>query len=123
MLFVAFLWMRELEKFYFLKLVLAQDSARILPRRSRLRPEASRPGGHLDRQLILGNRFVAIKVVQFHFTGRRQPEIRVLNLEKIGRKLWQLSRADQRSRIDHKWRENLRISVLARVHEIGRAHV
>ena len=63
MLFVAFLRVRELEKFDLLKLMLAQDSARILPRRSRFRPEASRPRGHLNRELFLGNRFVAIKIV------------------------------------------------------------
>ena len=62
--FVAFLRMRELEELHLLKLVLAQDAARIFSRRASLGAEARRPRGHVNRQFFLGNRFVAVEIVQ-----------------------------------------------------------
>src|SRR5262249_16109800 len=58
------------------------------------------------------DRLIAIKIVKFDLTGRRQPKICVLYLEKVSRKFRQLPSARQRSSIYKKGRQNLGISVL-----------
>src|SRR5258707_14642921 len=96
MLVVALPRMGELEEFDLLKLVLTQDSARILAGRARFGAEAGGPRGYGDRQFLPGNCFVAIEVVELQFDGGRQPEMGVLDLEEIGGKFWQLAGRQQK---------------------------
>ncbi len=71
MLFVALIRMCELEELDFLELVLAQDSTRVFSGCTRFGTEASSPRSHMDWQFLLGEGFVAIKVVELHFAGGR----------------------------------------------------
>ena len=57
-----------------------------------------------------------MQIVQLDFRSRRQPEIRVLHLEKIGGEFRQLSGTHQRRGVHQKWRKNFGVAVLARVH-------
>src|ERR1700674_2025541 len=109
MFVVTLLRMRELEEFNLLELVLAQDSASVFSRGASLRAEAGGPRGHVDRQFLLGKRFVAIKVVEFHFAGGCQPEIGVLDLEKIRGKFRQLARGKQGGAVDEEGRKDFGI--------------
>src|SRR5258708_7605381 len=116
MFLVALLRMRELEQLDFLELVLAQDSASVLTGRASLRAEASGPSSNVDRQVLLGKGFVAIEVVELHFAGGRQPEIGILDLEKVRGKFRQLAGGKQGSAVDEEGRKDFGVAVLARVH-------
>src|ERR1700719_1517028 len=116
MLVVALLRMGELEEFDLLKLVLTQDSTRVLAGSTRFRAEAGGPRGYVDREALGGNGFVEIKIVELHFAGGRQPEIGVLNLEEIGGKFWQLAGRQQRGAVHEEGRKDFRVPVLACVH-------
>src|SRR4029077_15341142 len=108
--------MRKFEKLHFLKLVLAENSARIFSRGAGCRAEASGPRRDMNGKLVLGNSFVAIEIVELDFGRRRKPEVAVFHLEKIPRKFWQLSGAHERRSVPEKWRKDLRVTVLASVH-------
>src|ERR1700732_5331787 len=116
MLVVALLRMSELEELDLLKLVLTQDSARVLAGRARFGAEAGGPRGYVDRQFLRGNCFVAIKVVEFHFAGGCQPEIGVLDLEEIGGKFWELAGRQQRGAVHEEGRKDFCVAMLACVH-------
>ena len=94
-LLVAGFRARKFEQFHLLKLVLAQNSAGIFSSRPRFGAEAGSPRRDADGKFFLRQSFVTIQIVQFHFAGRRQPEIGIFNLEQIGGKLGQLPRAHE----------------------------
>ena len=122
MLFITFFRMRELEKLDFLELVLAENATRVFPGGAGFGTEAGGPSGHENGQLFLGNRFIAIKIVQLDLGRGRQPEVGVFDLEEIGGEFGQLARTQERGGVDQKRGENLRVAVLTRVNvekEIG----
>src|SRR5713101_2967010 len=53
--------------------------------------------------------------MELNFRGGRKPEIRAFQLEEVGGKFRQLTRAHERRCVYKKWRKNFRVSVLARV--------
>src|SRR5260221_1173033 len=116
MLVVALLRMGELKQLDLLKLVLTQDSARVLAGRARFGAEAGGPRGYVDRQFLRGNCFVAIQVVELYFAGRRQPEIGVLDLDEICGEFWQLAGRQQRGAVHEEGPKDFRVAVLACVH-------
>src|SRR4029077_12555413 len=94
-LFVAFLWVGELEEFDLLKLMLAEDAARIFSCGAGFGAEASSPGGDVNRKFFFGHGFIAVQIVELDFGRGREPEVGVLNLEKVSRKFRQLARAGE----------------------------
>src|SRR5579884_4337041 len=114
-LFVTFLRMRELEELDFLKLMLPQDAPRILSGCSSLGAETRSPCRDANRQFFFGDGFIAVEIVQLHFSRRCQPKVRVLKVEEIGCELRQLAGAHERSGVHQERRENLRVAMLARV--------
>src|SRR5882762_1456336 len=114
--------MRELEELDFLELVLAENAARVFSGGAGFRAEAGGPGRHVNRQVFLGNRFVAIKIVQLDFRSGREPEVAVFDFEKIGREFGQLARTHERGGVDQEGGKDFRVAVLARMNvekEIG----
>src|SRR5882724_8083925 len=105
--------MRELKELDFLELVLAENTARIFSGGAGFRAEASGPGGHVNWQLFLRNRFIAIEIVQLDFGSGREPEVAVFYLEEIGREFGQLARTHERGGVRQKWWKNLRVAVFA----------
>src|SRR5690242_15874270 len=99
--------MRELEQLNFLKLVLAEDAARVFARGSRFRTETGGPRGDIYGQFFLRDRFVAIQIVQFDFGSRGEPEVGAFELEKIGGELRQLPGAGERRAVHQERRKNL----------------
>src|ERR1043166_5415889 len=102
--------------------MLAENTARVLSRSPGFRAETGGPSRDIDRQALFRQRFIAMKVVQFHFGRWREPKIRVLNTEQVRRKLGQLARSKQRGAIHQKWWQDFGVAVLARMHvkkEIG----
>ena len=73
--------MRELEEFNFLKLVLAEDAARVFPSRSSFGTETSRPGRDVNGQLFLRNGLVAIQIVKLNLGRRGEPEVRAFQVK------------------------------------------
>src|SRR5467141_5198205 len=115
--------MRELEELDFLELVLAENAACVLSGGAGFRAEAGGPGGHVNRQLFLGNRFIAIKIVQLDFGRGREPEVGVFDFEEIGGKFGQLAGTHERGGVDQKGGKNFRVAVLMRMNvekEIGK---
>ena len=122
-LLVGVLRTREIYQFHFLKLVLANDAAHIFAVRSGFAAKAWRVGSERNRQARLIQNFIAIKVRDRNFCSRNQPQIffAMRHAEKIGGKLGQLSGAVHRIRIHQIRRQNLGVSMLARMqieHEV-----
>ena len=103
--------------------MLPDDAAHIFAVRSRLAAKARRVGGERDRQPRLIKNFIAIKIRDRNFRRRNQPEIffAMRHAKKIGGKFRQLPGAIHRFGIHQIRRQNLGVSVLARVqieHEV-----
>src|SRR6266851_8153990 len=114
-LFVAFLRMSELEKLDFLELMLAEDAAGVLSGGASFGAEASRPGGDVDGESFFGNGLVPVKVVELDFGSGREPEVGVLDFEKISSKFRQLARAGEGGGVYQEGRQDFRVAMLARV--------
>src|SRR5713226_5416577 len=116
--------MRELEELDFLELVLAENAARVFSGGAGFGAEAGGPGGHVNRKLFLGNRFIAVKIVQLDFGRGREPEVGVFYFEEIGGEFGQLARTHERGGVDQKGGENFYVAVLACMNvekEIGKS--
>src|SRR5437879_9726942 len=98
--------MCELEELNFLKLMLAKNAARIFSGGAGFGTEASRPGGDMDGEFLLGDRFVAVQIVKFDFGSGREPEVSVFQFEKISGKFRQLARAGERRRVHQEGRQD-----------------
>ncbi len=115
--------MRKLHQLHFLKLVLPDDAAHILPIRACLAAEAWCVGGKGNRQAGLIEHLIAIQIRDRHFRRRNQPQIllSMRHAKRISRKLRQLPRAVHRIGIHQVGRKNFGVSVLARMqieHEV-----
>src|SRR6266478_1296514 len=91
-LFVAFFRMRELEKLDLLKLMLAEDAASVFSSGAGFGAEAGGPGSDVDGEFFLGNGLVTVEIVEFDFGSWGEPEVAVLQFEKISSEFWQLAR-------------------------------
>ena len=77
MFLVGLLRARELDQFYFLKLVLANDAAHVLAVRPSFATEARSVSRYANRQLRLIENLVAIQICDRNLRGRNQPQILV----------------------------------------------
>src|SRR5216683_1381035 len=114
-LLVAFLRMGELEELNFLELMLAENAAGVLSGGASFGAEASGPGGDADGEFFFGDGLVAIEIVELDFRSRREPEVGVLDLEKISGKFRQLACAGERRGVHQEGRQDFRVAMLAGV--------
>ena len=103
--------------------MLADHAARILAVAARLRPEARRVRGELDRQRFCCEDLIAHLVGQRNFRGRNEVQLLALTVaaalargKHVLLELGQLPRAQQRLRVDDVRRVALGVAMLARVH-------
>ena len=117
---------RELDQFNFLKLVLADDAARVLACGPGFGAEAGRIGGEADGQPRFVENFVAVEIGDGDFGGGDQPVVVILELaardgfgvgigaaEEVFGELGKLAGAEEALGIDHEGRQHLGIAVLA----------
>ena len=95
--------------------MLADDAAHVAPIGARLAAETGGEGAELDGKPVRVERLVAVEVGHGDFGRRRQPQVRVLNLEQVLGELGQLPGAEKARRVDQKRRQDFGIPVLARV--------
>src|SRR5712691_1553684 len=114
-LFVAFLGMSELEKLDFLKLMLAEDAAGVLSGGASFGAEAGGPGGDKNGEFFFGNGFVAVQIVELDFGSGREPEVGVLDFEKVGGEFRELASAGEGGGVHQEGRQDFRVAVLAGV--------
>src|SRR5581483_5044519 len=121
-LFVGFVRARELHQLHFLKLVLADDATHVLAVGTGFAAETWSVRGERDGQPRAIEHFVAVEIRDRHFRSRDQPQVRPLALEGIAGEFRQLSGTVHGIGVHEVRREDLGISVLARVqveHEVG----
>ncbi len=129
MLGVGLFGARELDQLDLLKLVLADDAARVFARRASLGAEARRVGGERDGQPRFVENLVAIEIGDGNLGGGDEPVVAVFELaarnglgvgigaaEKIFGKLGQLAGAEERLGVDHERRQHFLVAVLLGVH-------
>src|SRR5438876_6151226 len=117
-LIVRIVGAREFHQLDFLKLVLANDAANILPVRARLTAKAGSICSKRNGQAASIQQFISVQIRNRDLSRRNQPQIllSMWNPEEIGGKLGKLSGATHGFRIHHEGREDLGIAVLASVH-------
>ena len=128
MLGVGLLGPRELDQLDLLKLVLADDAARVLARRAGLGAEAGRVGRERDGQPRFVENLVAIEIGDGNLGGGDEPVVVVFELaargglgigigaaEEVLGKLGQLAGAEERLGVDHERRQHFFVAVLLRV--------
>src|SRR5260370_32379734 len=108
--------MRELEKLDLLELMLGEDAAGVFSSGAGFGAEAGGPRGDAEGEFFLGNGFVAVEIMEFNFGSWRKPKVGVLDFEKISGEFRQLARAGERRGVHQERRQDLRVTVLARVH-------
>ena len=114
---------REFHQLDFLKLMLANDAAHILPVRARLTAKAGSICSKRNGQTAGIEQFIPVQIRNRDLSRRNQPQLllSMRNPEEIGGKLGKLSGPVHGFRIHHEGREDLDIAVLASVnieHEI-----
>ena len=125
---VGFFGARELDQLDFLKLVLADDAARVFARRSGFGAEAGSVGGEADGQAGLVEDFVAIEIGDRDLGGGDQPVVVVFELaprdgfgiriraaKEVFSELGKLAGAEEALGVDHEGRQNFGVAVLLRV--------
>ena len=97
--------------------MLANHAARVATVAARLRTKARRVRGPAQRQLRRIKYLFAMIIRDRHFRCRHEIKLtRIIELEKIGFKLRQLSRAEKCGAIDDERRQRFDITMLARLH-------
>ena len=91
--------------------MLALQAARIFSGGACLGAKTGRPRAELHRQNVGVERFVAIEAGEFDLGGRRQPQVRALEMKHIRRKFGQLAHADQCRGVHEEGRKNFRVSI------------
>ena len=118
----------ELDQLDFLKLVLANDAARVFAGGSGLGAKAGRVGREADGQARFVEDFVAIEigdrnlgggdepvVVVFEFAAADRLRVGIGAAEKVFGKLGQLAGSEQALAVDHEGRQHFGVAVLLRV--------
>jgi hypothetical protein len=116
---------RELDQLDLLKLVLADDAARIFAGGAGLGAEAGRVGGERDGQPRFVENLVAVEIGDGNLGGGNEPVVVVFELaagdgfgvgvgaaEEVFGKLGQLAGAEERLAVDHERRQDFGVAVL-----------
>src|SRR5713226_9265587 len=107
--------MGELEKLDLLELMLAEDAAGVFSSGTSFGAEAGGPGGDKNGEFFFGNGFVAVQIVELDFGSGREPEVGVLDFEKVGGEFRELASAGEGGGVHQEGRQDFRVAVLAGV--------
>ena len=115
-LFPAVIWMRELDHFNFVELMLADDAAGVTTSGACFAAEAWAERTIFHRQIFFAEDLVAVVVGDRNLCGWNQIIIGVLKMEHVFCEFWQLTGAEIRRAVGHVWRDELGVAVLIGVH-------